>query len=61
MNHPDTQRDGEKLLRDGWADEDVERFTGLSLPAILLLRAKAAAAPDRIRRDPLMREAPRPR
>ena len=37
-------RDGRKLLRDGWSDEDVERLTGLGLPNILELRVEAAAA-----------------
>ena len=43
----DTERqitEGRKLLRDGWADEDVERLTGLSLAGIILLRSEAAAA-----------------
>ena len=44
MTHLDQQWDGKKLLRDGWPDEAVERFTGLSLSTILLLRAEVAAA-----------------
>ena len=40
-----TSADAYKLLRDGWSDEEVERFTGMSLDAILVLRAEAASAP----------------
>ena len=43
MTHSPQQLDGVRLLRDGWPDEDVERFTGLTLPSIILLRAEAAA------------------
>ena len=49
-------RDGKKLLRDGWSDEDVERFTGLTLANIVLLRAEAAAAVP----DPVQPWAPWP-
>ena len=43
MNTVLQQKDGLKLLRDGWCDEDVERLTGLSLQNIIELRAEAAA------------------
>ena len=55
-------RDGKKLLRDGWSDEDVERFTGLTLPSIILLRAEAASAvADYLQPSPLYPEPRQPR
>ena len=38
--------DAVRLLRDGWSDEAVERFTALSLAQVLGLRAEAAAKPS---------------
>ena len=45
MVQSSTLQEAERLLREGWSDEEVERLTGLSLDAILVLRAEAASAP----------------
>ena len=54
---PLSRSDAKRLLRDGWSDEDVERLTGVSLDAIVVLRAEAASAPVAVKAVRVFRPA----